>query len=330
MTSSLSPSPSVSIVIPTYKRPDLLNRCLLALTRQTVPGHSFEVIVVDDGRDDETRALVEAFNERNQGAPAFRYLQPDGTRGPAAARNRGWQQAEAPLIAFTDDDTRPEPNWLHEGCRAMTRNVVAVGGRVVVPTTATPTDHERNTQGLEAAEFATANAFVLRDALVAVGGFDERFTRAWREDSDLHFCLMQRCGQVGWAPLAVVTHPVRKVPWGFSLQTQANVFFDALLFKKHPSLYRLKIRPHPPWRYYVIVGSTLLALITGLLNLDGLATVLMLAAVIAFLDFFLLRLRGTAHTASHIMEMLVTSLAIPFLSVYWRARGALHFKVPFF
>ncbi|MFT3859539.1 MAG: glycosyltransferase family A protein [Aquabacterium sp.] len=322
-------SPTIAVVIPTYKRPDLLRRCLDALSRQNIAPTSYEVIVVDDGRSADTREVVEWFNRRCQGAPAFRYLQPDGTRGPAAARNRGWRASEAKLIAFTDDDTVPAPDWLAEGCRAMSRDVVAVGGRVVVPTTATPTDHERNTQGLEAAEFATANAFAWREALEIVGGFDERFTRAWREDSDLHFTLLQRCGPVGWAPLAVVTHPVRKVPWGFSLQTQANVFFDALLFKKHPNLYRLKIRPHPPWRYYVIVGCTLLALFTALLDMDGLAAVLVIAAVIGVLDFFLLRLRGTAHTASHVMEMAVTSLAIPFLSVYWRARGALHFKVPF-
>lgn len=322
--------PSISVVIPTYRRPDLLRRCLEALCRQTIAPTSFEVIVVDDGRSEDTRAVVEAFNTRTHGTPAFRYLQPEGTRGPAGARNRGWRAADARLIAFTDDDTEPSPTWLAEGSRAMTRDVVAVGGRLVVPTTATPTDHERNTQGLEAAEFATANVFIWRDALVAVGGFDERFTRAWREDSDMHFTLMQKCGPVGWAPLAVVTHPVRKVPWGFSMKTQANVFFDALLFKKHPNLYRLKIRPHPPWRYYLIVVSTILALFTALLDLDGLAAVLMIAALLGFLDFFLLRLRGTAHTLSHIIEMLVTSLAIPFLSVYWRARGALHFKVPFF
>ena len=322
--------PSIAVVIPTYKRPDLLRRCLEAVARQSIPPTSYEVIVVDDGRSEDTRHVVAQFNLRFEGAPFFRYMQPQGTRGPAAARNQGWRASEAPLIAFTDDDTEPDRDWLREGMRAMTPEVVALGGRLVVPTTLAPTDHERNTQGLESAEFATANVFVRRDALEAVGGFDERFTRAWREDSDLHFTLMQHCGPVRKAPLAVVTHPVRPVPWGFSLQTQANVFFDALLFKKHPYLYRTKIRPRPPWRYYLIVASTLLAALTGLAGLTGLAAVLMLVALVSVLDFFLLRLRGAAHTPSHIAEMLVTSLAIPFLSVYWRTRGALHFRVKFF
>lgn len=320
---------SMAVVIPTYRRPQLLARCLEALTKQSLPGHAFEVIVVDDGCTETTRQVVEDFNRRCQGAPAFHYLQPRGTRGPAAARNRGWRASSAPLIAFTDDDTEPDRDWLLEGCKAMTRGGVAVGGRVVVPTQARPTDHERMTQGLEQAEFATANALVWRHALVAVGGFDERFKRAWREDSDLHFSLLQ-LGHVGWAPKAMVVHPVRPERWGVSLRQQANVFFDALLFKKHPHLYRLKIRPTPPWHYHLIVFGTLLALVALWQGLPTVAAVSGAVALAALLRFIALRLKGASLAPSHVAEMLVTSLVIPFLSLYWRVRGALHFRVLFF
>jgi fatty acid desaturase len=127
----------------------------------------------------------------------------------------------------------------------------------------------------------------------------------------------------------VVAHPVRDVPWGFSLKTQANVFFDALLFKKHPTLYRQRIRPRPPWRYYFIVLCTLAALLAALAGEAWLALGLCLPALVAVGIFAAERLHGTAHTPSHIAEMLLTSLAIPYLSVYWRVKGAWHFRVPF-
>jgi hypothetical protein len=321
--------PNIAVVIATCRRPDLLHRCLEALCLQTLPASDFEVIVVDDGHTADTRAVVERFSQLSD-MPRFRYLESQGTRGPAGARNVGWRATRAALIAFTDDDTIPASDWLEQGCKAISVNWAAAGGRVVVPPPRqAPTDHARNTQGLERAEFATANAFVWRHALMSVDGFDERFTRAWREDSDLQFSLMRDCGPVGWAPSAVVAHPVREVPWGFSLKTQANVFFDALLFKKHPTLYRQRIRPRPPWRYYFIVLCTLVALLAALAGEAWLALGLCLPALVAVGIFAAERLHGTAHTPSHIAEMLLTSLAIPYLSVYWRVKGAWHFRVPF-
>lgn len=318
----------VAVVIPTYRRPDLLRRCLEAVLAQTLAPEAFEVIVVDDGQDEDIRQLVEGLAARSQGAPAVRYLRPQGTRGPAGARNRGWRASLAPVIAFTDDDTIPHADWLAEGLKALADQKVAVCGRVVVPITQAPTDHERNTQGLETAEFVTANAFVRRDALVAVGGFDERFQRAWREDSDLQFALMQH-GQVGKAPAAAVTHPVRSAPWGVSMQQQANAFFDALLYKKYPGLYRERIHPQPPWRYYFVVLCTLIALASAIAGQWSWALATLGAALLAIAGFVFKRLEGASHRPSHVLEMMITSLAIPYLSVYWRLRGAARFRVLF-
>lgn len=318
----------IAVVIPTYRRPDLLRRCLEALLRQRLDPARFEVLVVDDGRSDDTRAVVEALAAR-PGAPRLRYLQPKGTRGPAAARNRGWRAAQAAVIAFTDDDTVPDPGWLEEGLRAMGRGLAAASGRVVVPVAGRPTDHARMTQGLETAEFVTANAFVRRSALETVGGFDERFKRAWREDSDLQFSLLEQCGEVGRAAQAIVVHPVREARWGISLWQQENVSFDALLFKKHPQLFRDRIRKQPPWRYVLIVLSTLAALGFGVAGQGAAAGLAAAVALGAILGFAFKRLRGASLAPSHVAEMLVTSFAIPYLAVYWRFVGAWRFRVLF-
>jgi hypothetical protein len=321
----------VAVVMATYRRPDLLRRCLEAVLAQRgfgdgPGGRRFEVIVVDDGRTADTEAVVTELAVRSQGRPRLRYLRAQGTRGPAGARNLGWRSAEAPLIAFTDDDTVPDAHWLHEGLQAMTGGLMAASGRVVVPTAPRPTDHARNTQGLERAEFVTANAFVRHEALVATGGFDERFTRAWREDSDLHFSLIERYGHVGRAERAIVVHPVREAPWGFSMSQQANVYFDALLYAKHRRLYREKVRHRPPWQYIGIVGAALGALVAAACRQEALALGLASASLIGCVAFARRRLRGASLAPSHVAEMLVTSVAIPFLAVFWRIRGAWRFR----
>ena len=348
----------LSVVMPTYRRPDLLARCLGALLAQTLPADRFEVIVVDDGQEDRCREQVERIAAK-PGAPAIPYLRAASGRGPAVARNAGWRAATAPLVAFTDDDTLPDPQWLARGLAAMQAHPdwVAAAGQVRVPSasagadgigTATdgdidsdigrdgaparrdarPTDHELMTRGLETSEFVTANAFARREVLARIEGFDERFLRAWREDSDLQFRL-QAQGPVGRVADALVWHPVRPERWGVSLRQQRNVYFDALLYRKHPAIYRSRIRRVPPWDYYAIVAMTPAALVLAVAGEGAIAAGLLAASAALILRLTARRLRATSRALPHVWEMLCTSAAIPFLSVYWRLRGAWHFRTPF-
>ena len=283
----------VSVVIPACARPDLLQRCLAALERQTLPREQYEVIVSDDTK---LRS------------------------GPAAARNRGWRRARAPVVAFTDDDTVPGPGWLAAGVAAIARGADAAVGRTVVPLSCRPTDYERNESGLERAEFITANCFVRRAVLERLGGFDESFRMPWREDSDLHFRLLDQGFRIARAADALVVHPVRPAPWGVSLRQQKKVVFDALLFRKHPRRYRERIRATPRWDYYLVVGSLIASFFSpGLL--------LVWTALTA--RFAWQRLHGTSKAPSHVAEMIVTSVLIPPLSVFWRLVGALKYRVAF-
>jgi len=329
---SSSMLPRISVVIPTYRRPQLLQRCLDAVLAQRIEPGACEVIVVDDGHDEATRALVTALQARAPRGTVLRYLRPDRGRGPAVARNAGWRAARAGLVALTDDDTVPHPDWLRECERAMNAKPTpaAVCGAVEVPLPAQVTDHARMTEGLAHAEFVTANAFVWRWALQRVQGFDERFRRAWREDSDLQFRLLDEAGPVVRCAQAVVTHPVRPAGWGVSLGQQRNAFFDALLYKKHPRRYRERIRAVPPWHYYAIVAAACAAPLLAWRGQTGAAAVLAGIAVLLVIGFALRRLARTSRAPGHVLEMLATSALIPFLSVYWRLRGALHFRTPFF
>jgi GT2 family glycosyltransferase len=326
--------PRISVVVPTHLRPALLKRCLRALCRQSIGAQAYEVIVVDDGRQDAARDVVREL-AADPGAPALHYLRPASGRGPARARNLGWQAARATLIAFTDDDTIPHPDWLAHGEAALAARPewCALAGQVVVPLEGgparRPSDHGRMMQGLQHAEFVTANAFVWRGVLERVGGFDERFLRAWREDSDLQFRLLQQAGPVGRCDSARVLHPVRHEPWGVCLRQQRNTYFDALLYKKHPRLYRERIRRVPPWDYYAIVGASAAAVAFAARGAPWTAGLSAAAATALVLRLAWQRLRPTRRDAAHVIEMLATSALIPFLSVYWRTRGALHFRVLF-
>lgn len=315
-------SAKVSVVVPTYRRNDLLTKCLACLRAQTLPSTEYEVIVADDGPSDATAALVAAWN-RQPGAP-IRYVPVTATQGPAGARNAGWRMASGAIVAFTDDDCLPEPEWLAAGVAACVE-ADAVTGRTIVPLPAEPTDFEQNTAGLATAEFITANCFVRKAVLEAVGGFDERYTLAWREDSDLHFALLSAGYQIVREARAVVVHPVRAASWGISLRQQRQGQFDPLLYKKYSALYRSRIAPLPRL-YYVAVGALAVALAAGLsgaTTISALALGVWLAAT-AWLTYQ--RLRATSRRWSHVVEMALTSAMIPLLSLYWRVRGALRYS----
>lgn len=320
----------VSVVVPTCGRPNLLRRCLFALVRQRIAGNTYEIVVADDGHSDETRQLVRRLDRTNADGPRVRYVRsPTARGGPAGARNAGWHAARAPVIAFTDDDTIPARDWLSEGLRALEPGIASVTGRTRVPVPLAPTDWHRNTAGLERGEFITANCFVRREVLEDIGGFDERFRRPWREDSDLHFAMLERELRVERAPRALVLHPVRDAPWGVSAKIQRNVYFDALLYKKHPHLYRTRISSGAPLRYYVAVatlGVGVVGLLRGAPLVAAGAGAVWLAWTVGFTAY---RLRHTSRDPRHVAEMFYTSAVIPPLAVYWRIAGALRFKVVF-
>jgi len=321
--------PRVSVVIPTYRRPDLLQRCLAAVQVQTLPAAEYEIIVCDDGPSDQARAVVESAKQSNPAGPTIHYLPITETQGPAGARNQGWRHARGPVIAFTDDDTVPDPSWLEAGLRAMDDDVDAITGSIEMPLPEQPTDLELDAAGLTRAEFVTANCFVRRQVLAEVNGFDERFSIAWREDSDLHFTLIERGYRLRRVPEAKVVHPLRDMRFAAAIGMQKKVLFDVLLYCKHPKLYRERIRRTPPWFYLSIcffLGASILFAIFGQF---AAAAIFLALWAITTLWFFWKRLMPSAKTWRNIVELLLTSIAIPPLSIFWRLIGIRRFGAKF-
>jgi GT2 family glycosyltransferase len=318
---------AVSVVVPTRGRPSLLACCLDALSRQTLAPDRYEIIIVDDGPSADTRAVVEDYAARmSERGLSIHYVPSYGPHGPAAARNRGWRRALAQVIAFTDDDTQPDRGWLEAGLRAFQPEIQAVSGSIVMPLPDSPTDYELDASGLTRSEFVTANCFCRRSALERLGGFDERFLMAWREDSDFHFRLLRSGARVVKADDAIVVHPVRPAGWGISLRQQKKIMFDALLYRKHPGYYRARVRKSARWDYHIAVLALLTIPLAMAVSMPALA--LGAAAVWGAITLTLCakRLRHTSRRFSHVIEMLFTSAVIPPVAVFWRLVGSIKYR----
>lgn len=179
-----------SIVIATKDRARYVDRALASLAAQRgMP--SFEVIVVDNGSSDDTKAVV----ERRAAAAEIRYLAaPQPNRG--AARNRGVAAAVGRYVLFCDDDVALPSGWLAAHAAAHAHG----GARVVNgPILNVPSYDDRPTPRLpnySRAFLCSCNASLPRSAFVSVGGFDERFDLYGWEDTELGLRL--RAAGFGW------------------------------------------------------------------------------------------------------------------------------------
>lgn len=317
----------VSVVIPTYRRPGLLVRCIQALLQQDFEKDEYEIIVVSDGPDMETSAEIAQWT--GGANPSIIYMATAVKKGPAASRNLGWRNSSAHLVAFTDDDCIPERDWLRTIWNSYKgEEFIVFTGKVTVPRPPVPTDYELNISNLETAEFVTANCVCTKRALEVTGGFDERFGMAWREDSDLHFKLLQKGISIRKIQ-AVVVHPVRKAPWGVSIKEQKKGIYNALLYKKYPGLYRERIKPSPSWNYYGMVVFAVAMVFSYLGGYPFAGNLFMACWLILLMLFVRKRLSGTTRSRSHVMEMVVTSAVIPFVSIFWQWYGSFKFRVMF-
>ena len=314
----------VDVVVPTVGRASLPE--LVGLLCRALPEDS-DIVVVDDRAGDVPPLDVGPGDDRL-------WVVRSGGRGPAAARNTGWRTTRAPWVAFVDDDVDLPLHWVRDLIRDLRdapADVAAVQGRVEVPLPADrrPTDWERNVAGLDTATWITADMAVRRTALEEVGGFDERFPRAYREDTDLALRLLD----AGWrlAPgERNVRHPVREAPWWVSVTLQRGNADDVLLERLHGTRWRERIDPaslgigprRGAWRTYPLttaLGAAALVALAG--GRRRLAVPAAAAWAVRTARFAWLRIGPGPRSAGEVAAMIATSAAIPPVACYHRVRG---------
>ena len=197
-----------SIIVPSYGRPDALRACLDALVQQTVP--EVEIVIVDDGSPEPLGPIC-------ADVPNVRCIRQENA-GPAAARNRGAQEATAPFLAFTDDDCRPRPDWVAQLMKAHQGNPERlVGGRVENGLPGNPyasasqelCDFLYDWFGAERGDtpfFTSNNIGCARDRFLELGGFDESFPLAAAEDREFGIRWREKGGALVFATDAVIDH----------------------------------------------------------------------------------------------------------------------------
>lgn len=308
---------SYTIVVPTTGRASL-GTLLTALPAVSPPE---EVVVVDDRPD------AEAALSLPESPVAIRVLR-SGGRGPAGARNVGWQAAETPWVVFLDDDVVPEPDWgaaLQRDLGDASAETAACQGKILVPVAQdrAPTDLERGTVGLASAWWITADMAYRRSVLAEVGGFDEAFPRAYREDADLALRVRLR-GHRLTSGSRRTTHPVRAEGFFASVRAQVGNADNAVMRRKYGRNWRRRIG-EGSGRTARHAATTAAALVTTLSPLRPVwrpATAVGAAAWLALTaEFAWRRIAPGPRTPKEITRMVVTSVAIPPVACWHRVRG---------
>jgi GT2 family glycosyltransferase len=238
------PWPRVSVVVCTYNGERTIRDTLEALARLDYP--DYEVIVVNDGSTDGTESLVREYDVR---------LISTENQGLSCARNVGLEAATGTIVAYTDDDAYPDPQWLKYLARAFSRSDhVGIGGPNIMPPEDGPiAECVANSPGgpshvllcdEEAEHIPGCNMAFRRSALRAVGGFDPQFRTAG-DDVDICWRLQQQGWTLGFHPAALVWHHRRDSLRRYLKQQVGYGRAEALLERKWPEKFNAV--GHIPW-----------------------------------------------------------------------------------
>jgi len=214
-----------SVIIPTRNRPQSLANCLNSFVQLDYPAECWELIVVNDGGAESFTAV----SEHHEDILPLKLITVDHS-GPAAARNAGVQLAQGDFIAFTDDDCRIFPGWLHQFENGFSYECWdALGGQVVTPfkqnvgeqawqhLTDFLYEFMRDDAG-NALLLTSNNAAYRRSTFEALGGFDQTFPFAAAEDMELSYRLLHHQFRQRFYPEAKVWHYHHLSAWGHVVQ----------------------------------------------------------------------------------------------------------------
>ena len=234
--SLLDSVPRISVVVCSYNGGMTLHHCLESLLALDYP--DYEVIVVDDGSTDDTRAILASF-------PTVRAISQEN-RGLSAARNVGLRAATGSIVAYTDSDCFVDRDWLTLlAAQFEATDAAAVGGPNFAPddgwlaacVAASPGQPAHVLENDRVAEHIPGcNMAFRREVLLAIDGFDYQYRKAG-DDVDICWRLQQAGYWITFAPGAFVWHHRRQTPRAYLRQQAGYGEAEALLRFKHPDRF---------------------------------------------------------------------------------------------
>lgn len=251
--------PQVSVIIPVFNDSERLIVCLQALQNQSYQLTSYEVIVVDNNSTDNIREVIAEFNNVQ--------LHSEASPGSYAARNKGITVAKGEILAFTDSDCVPNPQWIEQGVKSLkSESVDLVGGKITFLFSSQKSTAEifdsitalQVKKNIETRQLTvTANLFAHRYVFDAIGLFDASLKSGgdfkWtKKATDAGFNLV-------YSPHAEILHPARNlsslVKKGYrvgmgqlDIQLNQGISLSAILLKSLRDLL-----PPNPWGYWQFI-----------------------------------------------------------------------------
>jgi len=258
--------PSVTVVIPTYGRPQMLANCLESLRSLDYPANRLEIIVVDDASPQPI--------EKVNWAPNVQLIRLTENKGPGEARNRAVQQAQGEIIAFLDDDCLADRHWLRTLVPCFrSPDVAIIGGRVEaadlsnslakyeqVQSPLLMGTFQRKVRKSSALSYLpTCNLLIRKASFFEVGGFDPVLRTG--EDVDLCWRVLETGTNIYFLPAGVVYHYHRTGLISFLGRRFNYGQSEATLQAKHQEESRcLSLFPG---HSYVVAAALLIALVVS-------------------------------------------------------------------
>jgi GT2 family glycosyltransferase len=312
----------VSVVVASHRREVRLTTLLDALAAQTLPRERLEVVVAHTYADDVARRVLDAHELARDGA--LRHVRVDADRArPSVQRNTALRLAGAPLVAFTDDDCRPEPDWLERLVAAARANP---GQLVQGATRPDPREHlalsalYSHTMEVDppGGSWPTSNMLYERELIDRLGGFDEQAITG--EDLDLALRAQRAGASVVPEPGAVVNHAVVELSLGEKLRYNSKWQHLAYVVRKNPEL-RARCGLGIFWEdRHLRAALALIGLVAARRRAWTLAAVLPYA--LAERDHFGDSPRARARVLKRLPQLWLVDMA----EIGWFARGSVRYR----
>jgi glycosyltransferase involved in cell wall biosynthesis len=319
-----------SVIIPAYQAAGTIATCVRALNNQTIAREQYEIIVVDDGSGDTTAAIAkEAGADHVISCPH---------RGPAATRNSGVAASRGGIVAFTDADCEPPPDWLKkitepfqdpgvDGAKGTYKTrQKSLMARFVQLEYQEKYDKMHDQERIDFVD--TYSAAYRRNVFDQHAGFDPAFPMPANEDIEFSFRLAQLGHKLVFAPQAIVFHPHVSTIAKYFRRKYYVGFWRVRMYRLHPSKAISDSHTPQTLKLQVILAGCLLAsLISAILQpaslfISGIVIVLFLASAIPFIIKTLRRDPAVTVVAPALLFVRALALGIGF------AAGLLWYAIP--
>jgi len=242
--------PEVTVIVPVFRGAKVISPCLDKVTGQQT-ARSIEVIVVDDGSDDHTGAVVtdwiERYRNNSEGTVPVRLIRQEH-KGPAAARNLGARHAQGEILLFTDADCEPYPNWLDAMIEPF-RDPAICGVKGAYETVQpewvarlVQVEYEEKYNRMkrfDSIDFIdTYSAAFRRDVFLSLEGFDESFPNASVEDQEFSFRMAEQGCKMCFVPYARVAHRHATNLRTYAKKKFRIAYYKSYLLVRHPGRVR--------------------------------------------------------------------------------------------